>query len=69
MSDVLTKYKSLCVINKLKDIEITEPEFHYAYNRCCDGVLGLKIPFPVLRFWHGLVKDGGDLGDVVMSSC
>lgn len=64
MSDVLTKYQSLCIIKELKDIEITESEFHYAYKRSCDAVLGLKIPFAVLKCWHGLVRDGSAVGDV-----
>ena len=58
MSDVLTKYKRLCLIKELRDVQIIESEFHYAFNRNCDAILRLKIPFPVLRFWNGLVKGG-----------
>lgn len=64
MSDVITKYKTLCFNKELEDIEITESEFHYAYNRSQDDVLGLRIPYPLLRLWHSLVKDGGEIGKV-----
>lgn len=57
MSDVFTKYKSLC---SLKDIEFTEPEFHYAYNRNFNALLGLKIGFPLLIYWHKLVNSGSN---------
>ena len=65
MSDVYTRYKALCTIKELRDVEITESEFHYAHNRrSSDVILGLKITFPVLKHWHSLVKDqdGDDLG-------
>lgn len=59
------KYKELCLSKDLDEIEISESEFYYAYNRKSqDVVLGLKIPYPLLKEWNSLVKSGEEIGEV-----
>lgn len=58
MSDVFSAYEKLRLIKDLSNVELSSTEFHYAYNRSSDRALfAVKIPFPLLKFWHEFVQE------------